>query len=155
MPAVQVRVHAGAGLAEQLCPMPALRGVSGGVSAAAGADGGVGEPGRLAAVDVAERLLEAKDGRECAGIGEDDAMNAVLVEFVLQAEPDLRKKTKTWTVTANGQLLGEVKWWSAWRRYCFQPYVNTIYDHTCLIDIATFCHRKTKEHGLTRKIVPK
>lgn len=58
------------------------------------------------------------------------------------------KLTRVWAVQAINSLgfpLGKVKWWSAWRRYCFFPCKDTVYDANCLWDIADFCARMTTE----------
>ena len=48
-------------------------------------------------------------------------------------------KTRRFLVTdAGGNPLGDVKWFSAWRRYAFYPGRLTVYEPTCLRDIATF-----------------
>lgn len=28
--------------------------------------------------------------------------------------------------------LGQIRWFSPWRRYCFYPYPNSIYDAKCM-----------------------
>jgi hypothetical protein len=59
-------------------------------------------------------------------------------------------KTRRFIITdAGGNPLGDVKWFSAWRRYAFYPGRLTVYEPTCLRDIATFidglmAERKTK-----------
>lgn len=35
--------------------------------------------------------------------------------------------------------LGTVSWYGAWRRYAFWPGQATVYEATCLRDIAAFC----------------
>jgi hypothetical protein len=35
----------------------------------------------------------------------------------------------------NGDALGEIRWYSPWRRYVFYPNRDTLYDAKCLIDI--------------------
>lgn len=42
--------------------------------------------------------------------------------------------------------LGHVGWYGRWRRYAFQPEPNTVYEPTCLRDIAAFCDWATAEH---------
>lgn len=32
-------------------------------------------------------------------------------------------------------ILGQIKWFSRWRQYCFYPSPNTIFNTTCLEDI--------------------
>lgn len=60
-------------------------------------------------------------------------------------------KTKAWIVSSGGHL-GRVSWWSQWRRYCFHPFLDTLYDPKCLREIADFVEQKTKEHkdGITQ-----
>lgn len=56
-------------------------------------------------------------------------------------------KTKQWEVVSHRQiLLGVVKWWGAWRQYVFFPDSHTLYNPTCLNEIAEFCQTKTKGH---------
>ncbi len=60
-------------------------------------------------------------------------------------KPD--KLTKVWRVVSvqGDTLLGGIKWWPAWRRYCFFPLTDMLFDANCLWDIADFCARMTKE----------
>ena len=47
--------------------------------------------------------------------------------------------TKIWSVKAiAGTHLGSISWHAPWRRYCFTPATNTIFDQECLTDITTF-----------------
>ena len=39
-------------------------------------------------------------------------------------------------VNKNGQILGEIKWFSAWRQYTFEPEPHTTFNNGCLQDIA-------------------
>ena len=57
-------------------------------------------------------------------------------------------KTRNWTVTANegGAVLGIVKWYIPWRKYCFFPERNCVFEQDCLRDIAEFCEVRTKTH---------
>lgn len=57
------------------------------------------------------------------------------------------QKTKRWTVESkDGVPLGTVAWFSHWRKYTFQPYGATIYEQTCLREVAEFIELRTKEH---------
>ncbi len=68
------------------------------------------------------------------------------IAFHLQ-QPDLTKKTKKWDVLAlDGYHLGEVKWFGQWRKYCFFPLGDTVYEETCLGEISQFIEDRTKEH---------
>lgn len=56
--------------------------------------------------------------------------------------------TKVWHVqTMSGAILGDIRWFGAWRKYCFYPVNGTIFDKGCLRDIANFCEGKTDTHG--------
>lgn len=58
------------------------------------------------------------------------------------------RKTRVWFVlTIDGtEKLGQIAWYSPWRRYCFQPQLGTIYEQDCMRRIADFCERETKIH---------
>lgn len=55
-------------------------------------------------------------------------------------------KTKRWAVTANegDHTLGVVKWYGPWRGYAFFPQAGTLYERTCLRDIADFIEEQNK-----------
>lgn len=56
-------------------------------------------------------------------------------------------KTKYFAVMAtDGEiLLGRIAWYSKWRKYCFWPFMDTLYEQDCLRDIATFIERQTHD----------
>jgi len=56
------------------------------------------------------------------------------------------KKTQIWRVLTNDDsLLGEIRWFSRWRRYAFHPDVYTVFEHDCLRKIADFCEDESKK----------
>ena len=59
------------------------------------------------------------------------------INFVLIKEG---KKTNVWLVVPNEgrERLGEIKWFSHWRKYAFFPLPDTVYEDDCLKDIAEF-----------------
>ncbi len=60
-------------------------------------------------------------------------------------EPD--RKTHIWGVTAKaGGFLGEVKWFSRWRKYSFYPEPGCVFEEVCLGDIADFLKWATHSH---------
>lgn len=72
------------------------------------------------------------------------------IEFAKLPLP-LQKKTDEWSVLSNGPikaLLGIVKWYGPWRKYCFFPNQanSTVFDAVCLQDIAGFCTDETKKY---------
>lgn len=64
---------------------------------------------------------------------------------------DIRDGQKTarwdvWTRSAdNPQLLGDVHWYGAWRKYCFFPEDNCIFEEVCMREISDFIVARTKE----------
>lgn len=53
--------------------------------------------------------------------------------------------TKIWSVMpiAENLVLGRVSWYAPWRRYCFFPIDGSLYDPSCLREIADFCEIET------------
>ena len=43
-----------------------------------------------------------------------------------------------------GQL-GEVKWYGAWRQYCYFPLAQAVYSSGCLTDISDFLNQLNKK----------
>jgi len=66
--------------------------------------------------------------------------------FELQPKP-AKRRTETWVVVDRGEplyyRLGTISWWRPWRCYIFHADDNTIYDASCLHQIASFCHSAT------------
>lgn len=47
--------------------------------------------------------------------------------------------------TDRGDVLGIVKWFGRWRKYSFFPEAGTLYEETCLREIAEFCQDRTRD----------
>jgi len=57
------------------------------------------------------------------------------------------RKTMIWNISAKaGDQLGQVGWFARWRKYCFFPAPNCVFEETCLLDIAQFIIERTAEH---------
>jgi len=56
-------------------------------------------------------------------------------------------KTSIWNVVAkDGEfILGQIRWFGRWRGYAFFPQSNTLYENTCLSDIAGFIESAMRE----------
>lgn len=54
-------------------------------------------------------------------------------------------KTNQYDVHAKADnfKLGEIKWFSRWRKYVFEPASQTAYEATCLRDISQFLEEET------------
>ena len=48
------------------------------------------------------------------------------------------KTTKAYVRTKDETVIGIVKWYPAWRRYCFFPDSETLYDSQCMKDISAY-----------------
>lgn len=63
-------------------------------------------------------------------------------------------KTEIWEVVTTydggGNALGQIRWHGAWRKYAFWPYPTTLFEPTCLRDLADFCDKQMAERKATR-----
>lgn len=48
----------------------------------------------------------------------------------------------------DGDELGTIDWFERWHRYSFYPKSGTIYDATCLRDLADFCVEQTRLYNI-------
>lgn len=85
-----------------------------------------------------ERLATEKANRD-AGL-----YHGTHVFFVPESFPG--RKTRLWAVYNGEVLLGQVKWHSPWRCYCFFPQTSTLFEKTCLHELAQFSDDRTYEH---------
>jgi hypothetical protein len=63
------------------------------------------------------------------------------INFVKTAD---KPKTTVWSCrTRHGDALGEIKWFGAWRQYCFFPTygLSMVFSAGCLADIQDFIGR--------------
>jgi hypothetical protein len=76
----------------------------------------------------------------------------VWITFKLN-ERRVNAKTDTWGVWDIGETesLGEIRWYTPWRKYCFFPYTGTVFEQDCLNRIAEFLVSETAKH---RKVKP-
>jgi hypothetical protein len=47
----------------------------------------------------------------------------------------------------SGAVLGWIYWFPRWRKYIYHPKPTTVYEETCLNEIAEFIKTKTAEHN--------
>jgi hypothetical protein len=47
-------------------------------------------------------------------------------------------KTKLYEVGGRDVVLGQIKWFAPWRRYCFYPHADTLFDSSCLTEVNIF-----------------
>ena len=74
--------------------------------------------------------------------------NSKWIGFIDEGPVTKSGKTHLWKVIAlnDGAMLGYVRWYGAWRKYSFYPLATTLYESTCLRDLAQFCDERTREH---------
>jgi hypothetical protein len=60
--------------------------------------------------------------------------------------------TQIWQITSvhTGVLLGQISWYSAWRRYVIFPESGTVYDSACLTEITKFLDEQMSIHSQGR-----
>lgn len=61
-------------------------------------------------------------------------------------------KTKVWEIqnSHQGCLIGIIKWNGGWRKYCFYPYDETVYDSRCLDRIVEFMNEQMEARRLKK-----
>lgn len=61
--------------------------------------------------------------------------------------------TKRWAVMPKDgpDRIGIISWYGPWRKYCFFPTPETVYEQVCLREIADFCEVQTAMHRLRRE----
>ena len=73
-------------------------------------------------------------------------MSSAFINFEVVPIHEFRV-TRIWAVrNLRGVDLGQVRWYGAWRKYCFVPAAECMFDHTCLRAIADFCDKQTVDH---------
>lgn len=69
-------------------------------------------------------------------------MNKVVYEgnyFIITEKKLEGRKTPILNIIGSyGDDLGEIKWYGAWRKFCFYPNSNTIWDNKCLEELLNF-----------------
>lgn len=70
-------------------------------------------------------------------------------EFIYVEKIELPKRKtpiyKLFSMSNQDIKLGEIKWFGAWRQYCFYPEGNTIFDRKCLTYINNFLEEVNKK----------
>lgn len=69
-------------------------------------------------------------------------------KYIHFVKVERKAKTSVWECRNNrsGSVLGIVKWYSQWREYCYFPYECSLYNDSCLNDIANFLNKITRAH---------
>jgi hypothetical protein len=66
--------------------------------------------------------------------------------------PSKSGRTEVWTIVAveDDFELGQIKWYGPWRMYAWFPEPNTVYESTCLRDIANIRDALNERHKIAR-----
>ena len=100
---------------------------------------------------------------DCKGIAEDvvnDYKVKYLGQWIVEQNDYFRivketlenRKTPIYHIeTLGGLYLGEIKWYGAWRKFCFFPNKETIWDNKCLKLVIDFLDRINKEWRESKK----
>lgn len=69
------------------------------------------------------------------------------IRFDEVAEVAPGRRTVVWRVVnkETNAYLGAVRWYGPFRQYSFEPEPFTVFERTCLRDIADFCEARTRE----------
>ncbi len=54
----------------------------------------------------------------------------------------------------SGEKLGLIKWHGAWRKYCFNPLAEAIFDTECLNDIVSFINELMTQRNNIKSQLP-
>jgi len=54
-------------------------------------------------------------------------------------------KTEIFYVYSNKTKLGKICFFGRWRKYCFYPDTDTLFDYLCLNEISYFCKAETNK----------
>jgi hypothetical protein len=57
-------------------------------------------------------------------------------------------KTFTWDIFSGALLIGQIKWHGPWRKYCFFPEGDTLWDKNCLQEVCGFIERQMQLRGI-------
>lgn len=74
-------------------------------------------------------------------------------KYLLFVVGDNRGKTKVINIINihHHEVIGEIKWFTKWRQYCFFPYNQTIWNKTCMEDVYKVIHDLMEERKETAK----
>lgn len=63
-----------------------------------------------------------------------------IYEFINFEQIETKGKTTAWSCRNkhHGEELGVVKWYGAWRQYCYLPSCPAVYSKGCLEDVVSF-----------------
>jgi hypothetical protein len=65
----------------------------------------------------------------------------------------LGKKTDTYAIVAKADclIIGDIRWYGAWRKYALFVRPETVWEETCLAEVASVLKRLTQEQRRQRR----
>ena len=74
-------------------------------------------------------------------------------EYICFIETEKKAKTSVFScrTNSNDTELGQVKWYPAWRQYCYFSTTHAVYSVGCLRDIEKFIVSTNEDHNNLRK----
>lgn len=67
--------------------------------------------------------------------------------FIIKKETIEKRKTPIYHIFSwDGPELGVIKWYQSWRKYCFYPNGDTIWDRSCIVSVIKFMDKLNEEH---------
>jgi hypothetical protein len=62
--------------------------------------------------------------------------------------------TKIWNILSidNNDCLGTIKWFPNWRKYCFYPSNDCVFEQDCLRVISNFIESETTLHKIYKEV---
>lgn len=61
-------------------------------------------------------------------------------------------KTKIYSInTKTSNLIGSIRWHGAWRKYCFFPSADTLWDYKCLNEVNNFIYELMEKRKQLKK----
>lgn len=58
--------------------------------------------------------------------------------FIYSINKKNRKTPIYWIFNNDNFNLGEIKWYASWRKFCFYPSNDTVWDNKCLQEVLKF-----------------
>lgn len=75
-------------------------------------------------------------------------MTTTEFKYIKIIEEDYSGKTRKFTMVSKegGSVLGEIKWYGPWRKYCFYTTNDmAVFEQVCLLDICNFMDKLMEE----------
>lgn len=69
--------------------------------------------------------------------------------FIIIESKQENKKTNIYYIYTNEDkeiLLGRIKWYGPWRKYCFYPEDNIVWDNKCLTELVEYLNKLNYEY---------